>query len=105
MKGTNKPVTVRTAQNHIKQIREFFRWLHKNSDYEWRKPEDFDDLVVSVKSNLREITTEFLSLNLRASPLRGWLPRYPPQVPRRPTRRFACRAERQTRRPSIPCLS
>ena len=54
MKGTNKPVTVRTAQNHIKQIKEFFRWLHKNSDYEWRKPDDFDDLVVSVKSNLRE---------------------------------------------------
>ena len=54
VKGTNKPITVRTAQNHIKQIKEFFRWLHKNSDYEWRKPEDFDDLVVSVKSNLRE---------------------------------------------------
>ena len=54
VKGTNKPITVRTAQNHIKQVREFFRWLHKNSDYEWRKPEDFDDLVVSVKSNLRE---------------------------------------------------
>ena len=54
VKGTNTPITVRTAQNHIKQIREFFRWLHKNSDYEWRKPEDFDDLVVSVKSNLRE---------------------------------------------------
>jgi predicted DNA-binding protein (UPF0251 family) len=54
VKGTNRPITVRTAQNHIKQIKEFFRWLHKNSDYEWRKPEDFDDLVVSVKSNLRE---------------------------------------------------
>ena len=54
VKGTNKPITVRTAQNHIKQIKEFFRWLHKNSNYEWRKPEDFDDLVVSVKSNLRE---------------------------------------------------
>jgi hypothetical protein len=54
VKGTNTPITVRTAQNHIKQIKEFFRWLHKNSDYEWRKPEDFDDLVVSVKSNLRE---------------------------------------------------
>jgi predicted DNA-binding protein (UPF0251 family) len=54
VKGTNTPITVRTAQNHIKQIREFFRWLHKNSDYAWRKPEDFDDLVVSVKSNLRE---------------------------------------------------
>lgn len=54
VKGTNRPITVRTAQNHIKQIKEFFRWLHKNSDYGWRKPEDFDDLVVSVKSNLRE---------------------------------------------------
>ena len=54
VKGTNRPITVRTAQNHIKQIKEFFRWLHKNSDYEWRKPKDFDDLIVSVKSNLRE---------------------------------------------------
>jgi hypothetical protein len=54
VKGTERPITVPTARNHIKQMLEFLRWLHKNSDYEWRKPEDFDDLVVSVKSSLRE---------------------------------------------------
>ena len=39
---------MKTAQIHIKQLRAFFAWLHRDDDYSWRKPEGFEDIKIRV---------------------------------------------------------
>ncbi|MEO2019946.1 MAG: hypothetical protein ABGZ53_36895 [Fuerstiella sp.] len=57
-KGTKKPIAVKTADTHMKQLRNFLKWLHKNPNYSWRKPEDFDDIKIEAKSNTKEIAAK-----------------------------------------------
>jgi len=57
-KGTKKPIAVKTADTHMKQLRNFLKWLHKNPNYSWRKPEDFDDIKIAAKSNTKEIAAK-----------------------------------------------
>lgn len=44
-----RPLAVRTCQNHISELIRFFKFLHRSRDFDWRKPEDFDDLKTKVK--------------------------------------------------------
>ncbi|MHB8956573.1 MAG: hypothetical protein ACYC4U_26620 [Pirellulaceae bacterium] len=55
VKGTTKPIAVVTAQNHIYELKCFFRWLHRSQRFDWRKPEDFDDIDTRVPELPHEI--------------------------------------------------
>lgn len=54
VKGKSKPIARKVAVEHIKQLRAFFRWLHKNDALDWKRPADFDDLVTAVPANYAE---------------------------------------------------
>lgn len=54
-KGTKRPITARSAENNIKIMKAFFRWLHRTGKFTWRKPEDFEDLETKVKLSASEI--------------------------------------------------
>lgn len=64
VKGKTKPIARKVAVEHIKQLRNFFRWLHKNDKYEWRRPEDFADLVTMVPINRTETANTISSLQV-----------------------------------------
>ncbi len=57
VKGKAKPLSVDSAEDHVKQLRSFFSWLHR-SKFDWRKPEDFDDIKVRIKLNQQEIAAK-----------------------------------------------
>jgi len=48
VKGKDKPIAAKTAENHIKQLMAFFRWLHRSQLFSWRKPEDLDQIDTRV---------------------------------------------------------
>jgi integrase len=55
LRRTGKPVSVSWAKSVIKQIRDFVRWLHKSSEFDWRKPSEYEVLPVTVKPTEEEI--------------------------------------------------
>jgi hypothetical protein len=57
------PMEARYCENHIAELNRFFRWLHKTSEFDWRKPEDFDELETRVK-DLPEERTKIDFLNV-----------------------------------------
>ena len=59
----------RTCENKISELGRFFKWLHKNKAFSWRKPEDFDDLKTRVM-DLQEERTSIVSMTKRT----GYLP-------------------------------
>ena len=44
------PLTVKTCENYIGELRRFFDWLHLSSQYAWRKPADFETLERGVET-------------------------------------------------------
>ena len=52
----NRPVTVRyetrmkrkSARNLISALNQFFKWLHLNNNWQWRKPEDFGEISKTI---------------------------------------------------------
>ncbi len=50
-KRHNKPMAFKTCQNLLGELTRFFLWLHKETDFEWRKPDDFE----LIKKQPREI--------------------------------------------------
>ncbi|MCH7686432.1 MAG: hypothetical protein IH899_07095, partial [Planctomycetes bacterium] len=44
-----RPMAKKTCENLVSELGRFFRWLHKNKEFHWRKPEDFDELKTGVK--------------------------------------------------------
>lgn len=51
-----RPMEARYCENHIAELGRFFKWLHKSKGFDWRKPEDFDDLATKVKDLPEERT-------------------------------------------------
>ena len=49
-KGSTKPISRCSAEHYIGELKRFLRWLHKNKDFDWRKPEDFDEIKTKVDS-------------------------------------------------------
>lgn len=47
-KDSEDRITVKSASNYIGELRRFFAWLHRSNRYPWRKPDDFDDIDVTV---------------------------------------------------------
>ena len=60
-----RPMEARYCENHIAELNRFFRWLHKAKNFDWRKPEDFDELETTVKDLPEERTNiDFLSVQV-----------------------------------------
>jgi DNA-binding CsgD family transcriptional regulator len=77
-----RPMAKETCENFVAELMRFFRWLHRSKKFDWRKPEDFDDLKTTVKDFSEERTevshfterkaylpTELAMLNKYATPL------------------------------------
>ena len=47
---TEEPLSKKTCQNYIGEIKRFFDWLHLAKDFGWRKPQDSDLLKTKVRS-------------------------------------------------------
>jgi len=50
-KRYKKPMAYKTCQNLLGEMTRFFNWLHKNVEFEWRKPEDFDSIKKQPQEN------------------------------------------------------
>ena len=53
-KGTDKPITVRSAENYLKRWRHFLWWLHDSENYRWKAPSDLLRLKVKVRKTEKE---------------------------------------------------
>lgn len=69
----SRPMASRYCENHIAELMRFFRWLHKSKIFPWRKPEDFEDLELQVKS-LPEERTSIVDFTTRSCYLPSELP-------------------------------
>lgn len=47
-KETTTPISKKSAENYIGELKRFFRWLHKSKEFGWRKPENFDEIKTKV---------------------------------------------------------
>jgi hypothetical protein len=47
-KGRDRPITKKSAENYISELRRFLKWLHKSKQFEWRKSENFDEIKTRV---------------------------------------------------------
>ena len=44
---------IKTCEEHAKLLKRFFRWLSKSDDFDWTKPNDFDELSLAIhRTNL-----------------------------------------------------
>lgn len=54
-KGTDTPIAITSAENHIYELKCFLRWLHRSQRFSWRKPEDIDEIETRVAETAQEI--------------------------------------------------
>ena len=47
-KDSTKPISKKSAENYIGELKRFLRWLHKCKEFDWRKPENFDEIKTKV---------------------------------------------------------
>ncbi len=47
-------MAVKTCREHAKLLKRFFKWVSKSDKFEWKKPEDFDELSLTVPRTNRE---------------------------------------------------
>ena len=58
-KNSSTAIAIATAENHILQLKMFFKWLHKRRDqYGWAKPSDLADIRVRVLETEAERTSQ-----------------------------------------------
>ncbi len=66
---TKEPLSKKTCQNHIGEIKRFFNWLHLTGRFGWRKPTDYESLNIRIRTlpsdrpSLDEIQVETFSLD------------------------------------------
>lgn len=46
---TKKPLSAKHCSSHIGELDRFFTWLHKTTEFKWRRPDDFDMIEKKVK--------------------------------------------------------
>ncbi|MAG93376.1 MAG: hypothetical protein CMJ48_06460 [Planctomycetaceae bacterium] len=46
--ATPGPISRKSSQNYIGELKRFFKWLHRSRRFAWRKPQDFDDIDLDV---------------------------------------------------------
>jgi hypothetical protein len=78
--GSKTPITKKSAENFIGELKRFLRWLHKAKQFNWRKPENFAEIKTRVdpdpqerQKRLIQVETytldELIILNKYATPL------------------------------------
>ena len=83
-KGSTERIAKKSAEHYVAALKDFFRWLHVNPRYKWRKPEGFDDIRTRVRAleseqrrqvDRRDVFTldELVLLNTYATPLERFL--------------------------------
>ncbi len=79
-KGSSKPIAKKSAEHYLSALKDFFRWLHLNPRYEWRKPEGFQEIRTRIRvlegEQRRQVTNqdvftldELILLNKYATPI------------------------------------
>ena len=51
---SGEPIKVKTAESHIKRLKNFLWWLHRQDGYRWRIPPEVERLTVQVRETDRE---------------------------------------------------
>ena len=83
-KGSTEPITKKSAENLITALRGFFKWLSRSKKYDWKKPEDFDEIRSRVDTRPEDVRPqvtpedvfsldELVLLNKYATPLERFL--------------------------------
>jgi integrase len=54
-----KPIAPETVRRLVKVVNRFIKWLHKSTDFTWRKPDDYEIERVSVQMTNAEIQERF----------------------------------------------
>ncbi|WP_417396041.1 helix-turn-helix domain-containing protein [Gimesia chilikensis] len=78
--GSQARISHSSIRHYIGELHRFFKWLHRSSEFNWRKPEDFDDIdrrvpqdTETVKQRIRNVDTfrleELQLLNRYATPI------------------------------------
>lgn len=65
-KGTEKPITVRSAENYIKRWRHFLWWLHDSEQFRWKAPSDLFRLKVKVRKTAKETQATISPIQVKA---------------------------------------
>ena len=47
--GTKEPMSASSVSNYISTLNRFFRWLHRDATFGWRKPDGFGDIEKRVR--------------------------------------------------------
>jgi hypothetical protein len=55
---TKKPASPDTVRDLVKRIRTFIKWLHKSSEFRWRKPEDYEPGRVHIRMTPAELSAK-----------------------------------------------
>ncbi len=79
-KDSEDRISVKSSTNYIGELRRFFAWIHRSPRYPWRKPNDFDDIDLTVDRDHHDLQrrltqekiftlNELILLNRYATPL------------------------------------
>lgn len=49
-KGTDRPITKKSAEHQVSALKTFFGWLNRSPKYPWQKPPSFEDIRFRVDS-------------------------------------------------------
>jgi hypothetical protein len=59
------PAARDTVKNFVKRIRQFVKWLHKNPEFPWRKPADYEVEAIRVPVSPSEKAKRFSSIQVQ----------------------------------------
>ena len=65
-KGTERPITVRSAENYIKRWRHFLWWVHDSDRFRWKAPSDLLRLKVKVRKTDKETQATISPIQIKA---------------------------------------
>ncbi len=65
-KGSEKPITARSAENYIKRWRHFLWWLHDAEEFRWKAPPELSRLKVKIRQTDKEKQATISPLQVKA---------------------------------------
>jgi hypothetical protein len=64
-KRSGKPMSPAHVRDIIKRIRDFLRWLHRNPDFDWRKPSDLETTPLRVPLTREELAAKMSPVQVK----------------------------------------
>jgi hypothetical protein len=65
VKRRGTPIRRKTAIHHIAELVRFCKWLHRTDKFEWRKPDDFDEIDKRVAETPAEVQAKETSAQVK----------------------------------------